>query len=110
MSTLPDVPKLGDLVYYYDDDKRVYAATVSYVTPILGKEGIRPLCNLAIIKHSGYQSNKQGIAPAYHDGKLWRLIEKWSWPDEIPTECYNTSMADEGRARKFGTPQNNTIS
>lgn len=110
MSAHSDVPKQGDLVYYYDEDKRVYAATVAYVTQTLGKDGIRPLCNLAIIKHSGYQSNKQAIAPAYHDGKLWRLIEKWSWPDEIPSKYYNNTMADEGRASKFGTPSNNTIS
>lgn len=108
-SSHPDLPRLGDLVYYYDEDKRPHAATVAFIHDKVGSDGVRPICNLAITLHNGFGRGLRSVSPAFHDGKIWRLISKWSWPDEIPKKDCNLTLEPNNRTRLVGLQPNNTI-
>lgn len=98
MAEPSDIPQLGDLVYFYDEDRRVYAAHIAYCFEKFGKGIERPICNLVMTKHDGGLARRLQIEPAYHDGSKWRMINKYSWPDEIPKDdCNWTPM--EGMKR-----------
>lgn len=100
----PDTPLMGDMVFYFDEDKRPYAAVVAYVHKRAVKGTRRPVCNLATYKHDGRVANRVDVEPAYFDNHtgIWRIIGKWSWPDEVPEEFFTKSPSSEMRRRRVG--------
>lgn len=98
-----DIPRLGDIVYYFNEDKQPFAAMVAHVhEDRTDKVTGRPVCNLAIIKRDGRIAARVEVEPAYDDGDKWRLIEKWAWPDEVPEDEYNYLPPPAMRRRKVG--------
>lgn len=96
-------PKLGDIVFWYDENKQPHAAIVSYVHPRFLHD--KPVCNLAIFKYDGRSSYKIDVEPAHHDGRLWKMMEKWSWPDEIPETEWSHLPLPTFRHRVVGAGQ-----
>lgn len=80
---------VGDMVYYFDEDRTVHAAFVCYVHPRFSQGIERPICNLASFNARCYLKLKQSIEPAYHNGDRWILINKWAYRGEIPEEEFN---------------------
>lgn len=95
----PDTPLMGDMVYYFDEDKCPCVAFVAFVFPRKIKGSPRPICNLAIIKHDGRFAARVNVAPAIFDNSkaIWKVINRWAWPDEIPIKDLNPSLSDTSR-------------
>lgn len=100
----PNYPGLGDIVHFFNEDKRPFVAIVCFVHHDRIDSGTgRPVCNLAIFKHDGRNRAQVEVEPAYDDGDKWRLIEKWAWPGEVPKDQYNHGEPDpKMRIRKVG--------
>jgi hypothetical protein len=100
-ASVSDYPRLGDIVYYFDEDKQPHAAIVAHIwddrTDAVTE---RPVCNLAIFKHDGRIAARVEVEPAYDNGERWVLINKW--PDEVPPEQYNYRPAPKMRIRRVG--------
>lgn len=86
MPTQP-VPRLGDIVYYYDEDKVAHAGFVANVKhDKIDKTGL-PLINIGYFHRSNsYFLRAQNLSSAYHNGERWVIIERWSWPDAVPED------------------------
>jgi len=98
-----DIPRLGDIVYYFDENKIPNAAIVAHVhSEKTDKITGRPVCNLAIFKRDGRIAPRVEVEPAYDDGNNWRLINKWAWPEEVPVEQYQHLPLPKMRTVKFG--------
>ncbi len=98
-----DIPRLGDIVYYFNEDKQPFAALVAHVHEDKIDSGTgRPVCNLAIFKRDGRTAGRIEVEPAYDDGDKWRLIEKWAWPEEVPADQFNFLPPPPFRRRKVG--------
>jgi len=102
MSDDSDIPRLGDIVYFYDDNKNAFSAIVAFVHDRVSPRCDRPLVNLAIFKHDGRNRAQTEVEPAYDTGNGWRVVEKWSWPDEVPEDDYNPSAQPGMRHRQVG--------
>lgn len=102
MSVESNIPRLGDIVYFYDENKFAFAAIVAFVHDRVHGKTDRPLVNLTIFKHDGRVRAQTEVEPAYDDGEKWRLIEKWSWPDEIPTDEFKGTPSPGTRCRQVG--------
>lgn len=102
MSSDSNLPRLGDIVYFYDENKHAFAAIVAFVHSRVSPKCDRPPVNLSIIRHDGRIRSQTEVEPAYDDGNAWRVIEKWSWPDEVPEDDYNPQPAPGTRRRQVG--------
>lgn len=110
MSEPSQIPRLGDIVYFYDEDKRAYAAMVAYVHPTFSRRCDRPNVNLSILKHDGRIRAQTDVEPSYEDEHGWRVINKWSWPDEIPEDDYNPDPSPTMRRMQVGLTENIVVS
>lgn len=102
MSNDSDIPRLGDILFYYDENKHAHTAIVAFVHPRFSSKCDRPILNLSILKHDGRITARTETEPAYDDGTQWRVIEKWSWPEEVPADDYNPHPAPGTRRRQVG--------
>lgn len=93
---------MGDMVFYFDEDKRPYAAVVAFVHDRAVAHTKRPICNLTIYKHDGRVANRVEVGPAYFDNKIWKILGKWAWPDEVPLSSYNPFPSPQMRRRTVG--------
>lgn len=94
--------KLGDIVYFYDEDRQPHSAIVAHVHKDRIKQGDRPVCNLAMFKRDGRVANRPNVEPAYNNGEKWVLLNKWSWPDEVPEDEWSYLPAPVMRKELFG--------
>lgn len=93
-------PKLGEICYYYDENKHPHAAIVAHIHARITHD--RPVLNLAVFNHEGKVANRQNIEPAHHNGTIWVMMNKWSWPDEIPTDEWSHLPPPVVRRRRVG--------
>lgn len=99
-----DIPLMGDMVFFFDEDNHPYVAFVAFVHTKKSRHSDRPVCNLATFKHDGRLASKVNVEPAYFDQKkgIWRTVVKWAWPDEIPSKNLNPLLSDDARGRMVG--------
>lgn len=87
----PEIPSLGTQVIFFNADKQAHAAFIAWRFPDnICSTTLRPLCNLTILLGNGKVYGRKYIAPAYEDEfGTWHVLEKWAYPDEVPTGQYN---------------------
>jgi hypothetical protein len=94
----------GKQVIYFDENKQPHAAFVAYMHADLSPYIERPVCNLTILEHDGRVARRKDIGPAYHDGEIWHLIEKWAFVGEIPEDEYIHNPIVVGKLRTGWRP------
>ncbi len=91
------IPKLGDIVYYIDEDRAPVAAIIAYVDQEPSAYCKRPVCNLTIFNHDGRTHARRRVEPAYHDGFRWMLLNKWAKIGEIDESELREPICDAGK-------------
>lgn len=94
----------GRSVLYYDENKQPHAAWIAFIHPDISPFIDRPVCNMTILEHDGRVARRKDIGPAYHDGDIWHIIEKWAFHTEIPEEEWNYNPIVVGRLRAGWRP------
>lgn len=104
-----DIPKLGEMVYYYDEDKQPLPGLIAYLYPTITSPSGRPTCNITIIRRDANFAPRIKVEPAYHNGERWILINKWSFPDEVPEDEYNYLPIPKVKGMSVGSTSSQII-